>query len=284
MMMDIMMMTKKKNLTISKKGTPPVNFYRFSPYAFQKVIYMRDKGGTEVSGFCITDSHAKDLVVDFQLVKQTCTSVTTDMDKDGLSDFIETMADQDISPGECMRVWLHTHPGSSPSPSGTDEKTFEGLMEKYPYIVMLIIAKGGAQFGRIGFTQGCGGYADVDWEVDWTIPGEAVDFDEWDAEYEAFVHEEAARVYSSPSPKTAYQSNFEFIDWSKRSLRDEIEEDYFRDDPQPIDQFDFDALEDDEIRQLVDEVKEKSIHEMTEAQYAFFQKYQQDLNLGDDDE
>lgn len=262
-----------------------MNSYRFSPYAYQKVIYMRDKGGTEVSGFCITDPNEKDLITDFQLVKQACTSVTTDMDKEGMSDFLTNMAEQDIAPAECMRVWLHTHPGSSPSPSGTDEKTFSELLANFPYIVMLIIARGGAKFGRIGFTQGCGGYADVDWDVDWEIAGEAVDFEEWDAEYEAFITEEViGRVspsgYNYVHSQSNYQTNFDFIDWSKRSLRDDVDEDYFRDDATKP--FDFDSLEDDEIRQLVDEVKDKGIHEMTDEQYAFFQTYRDDLE--DDDE
>lgn len=273
----------KTNQTTFKRDI--MNSYRFSPYAYQKVIYMRDKGGTEVSGFCITDPDDKDLITDFQLVKQTCTSVTTEMDKEGLSDFVTNMAEQDIAPSECMRVWLHTHPGSSPSPSGTDEKTFGELLASFPYIVMLIIARGGAKFGRIGFTQGCGGYADVDWDVDWAVPAEITDFEEWDAEYEAFISEEVIETRISSSgyshrPQTAYQTNFDFIDWSKRGLQEDmVEEDYFRD---VTESFDFDSLEDDEIRQLVDEVKEKSIHEMTDEQYAFFQTYRDDLE--DDDE
>lgn len=264
--------------------------YRLSPYAYQKLLFMRDIGETEVSGFAITNTASgyPDLITDFQLVKQECSIVTTDMDDDGLSEYVAVMADNGINPSDCMRVWIHTHPGSSPNPSGTDESTFQKLLSKFPFIVMLIISKEGNKFGRIGFTQGCGGTSPVDWDVDWSIPCEAVDFEDWKKEYEGAVKvkkwisskkkEEAplgvsytwrTRKEREGGGASQYRSNYDFIKWG--SERDD-DEDFLRDVPM----FEENAYKDyskEDRRQILNELDEKSINAMTDEEFELYQKW-----------
>lgn len=159
---------------------PPL---RFTPYAWAKLIFLRDAGDTEVGGFGITSKEDPLLVSDIAMVPQKCTSTTIKFDDDGLSNHIEEMYDQGVEPEQCMRIWIHTHPGDSPTPSTTDEDTFIRVFGKCNWAVMFILAKGGDTYARSSFSAGAGGEFEIDTLIEWDCEFDAADHESWSVEY-----------------------------------------------------------------------------------------------------
>ena len=111
--------------TRSQKRTPSVPVLRFTPLAWAKLVFLRDCGRSEIGGFGISSFDDPMLVQDVQLVRQRCTIATVEFDDEAVADFFDEQVDQGRTPGEFGRLWLHTHPGDSPLPSGTDEDTLD---------------------------------------------------------------------------------------------------------------------------------------------------------------
>ena len=115
----------------------------FTFEAWTKLTYMCAKADTEIGGFGI--SHADDpfTITDFVLVPQECTAASVDFDDDGLADHMDNMMDKGIIPARCFRHWIHTHPGNSASPSGTDWTSWTKCFPDANWSSMIILAKGG---------------------------------------------------------------------------------------------------------------------------------------------
>src|SRR3954462_6782709 len=109
----------KKNLnTKSENRRSPV--LRFSPTAWAKLLFLRDAGDTEIGAFGISAPDDLLFVKDVQLIAQTCTWIHVEFDDEAVANFFDDQVDAGRRP-ECFgRLWLHTHPGNSPEPSGTD--------------------------------------------------------------------------------------------------------------------------------------------------------------------
>ena len=97
---------------------------RFTPYAWAKLVFLRDLGSTEVGGFGISAKDDLLLIEDVRLVRQRCSPVTVQFDDVAVADFFDEMVDLGLPPERFARVWIHTHPGNSASPSCVDEETF----------------------------------------------------------------------------------------------------------------------------------------------------------------
>ena len=80
-----------------KKFSPSLRPLRFSPYAWAKLIYLRDRGDTEIGGFAVC--HSDDLlrVDDIQLVQQRCTCVTVEFDDASVADYVDRQVDAGLS-------------------------------------------------------------------------------------------------------------------------------------------------------------------------------------------
>lgn len=158
---------------------------RFSPTAWAKLLFLRDIGDTEVGGFAITRLNDLLYVEDFILIKQECSSVTVEFDDDDVADFMMDMVEDDYKPEQFMRVWIHTHPNISASPSGTDEDTFERVFGKCDWAIMAIVSKAGDQYCRIQINGGpMPGAFEIPMEVDFsTYEFEASDTEAWFDEY-----------------------------------------------------------------------------------------------------
>jgi len=117
------------------------------------------------------------------LVKQVCTSVTVKFADESVADFFDEQVDLGRQPHECGRIWVHTHPGSSPTPSGTDEETFARCFGQSDWAVMFILAQGGQTYARLRFNVGPGGSLEIPVQVDFTQPFPAADLEAWDREY-----------------------------------------------------------------------------------------------------
>ena len=168
---------------------------RFSASAWAKLCYMRDKGNTEISGFGISHPDDPMLVEKFVLVKQKCSSVTTEFEDKDVADFTDDMVDEGYNPNQFMRIWIHTHPGNSASPSGTDEKTFDRVFGHCNWSVMAILACGGDTYCRIRFTEPVKAEFETGMSVDWDYEFDAVKHEEWDKEYKDKVSKETFSQY-----------------------------------------------------------------------------------------
>ena len=62
---------------------------RLTPYAWAKLLYLRDLGNTEVGGFGISSADDLLLVEDICLIKQYCTEVTVRFDDQAVADFFD---------------------------------------------------------------------------------------------------------------------------------------------------------------------------------------------------
>lgn len=145
---------------------------RFSPTAWSKLLFMRDIGNTEVGGFAITRPDDLLYVKDFFLPKQTCSYATVVFDDVSIADYTDQMIDEGLMPEQFLRIWIHTHPNISASPSRTDEKTFSRVFGKCEWAVMMIIAQDGEIYCKLRVTGG-------------PLPGDfdipvGVDFDSYD--------------------------------------------------------------------------------------------------------
>ena len=111
----------KKNDKNESRPNRPATVLRFSPYAWAKLLFLRDAGETEIGGFGIAPHDDLLFVEDVQLVQQTCTWISADFDDQSVADFFDDQVDEGRKPEEFFRLFMHTHPGDSPQPSMTDE-------------------------------------------------------------------------------------------------------------------------------------------------------------------
>lgn len=166
---------------------------RFNPLAWAKLLFLRDLGDTEVGGFGIASDEDLLLIEDIQLVRQECSPCSVLFDDDSVADFFDRQVDSGRHPERFARVWVHTHPGGSPVPSGTDEETFARVFGRSDWAMMFILAAGGQTYSRLGFHVGPGGSLELPVTVDYSLPFGAADHDAWAKEYDANV-----RIEQSP--------------------------------------------------------------------------------------
>jgi len=160
---------------------------QFSPTAWAKLVYLRDLGPTEIGGFGITDKDNPLLVTDFVMPEQVCTLTSVDFAEEAIADFVDRQVDQGRSPAECLRIWIHTHPGGCPLPSPTDEATFERVFGETDWSVMFILARSGATYGRLQIQDGPHVVKRLSVSIDYSRPFDGSDHEAWQAELEQNV-------------------------------------------------------------------------------------------------
>ena len=160
---------------------------RFNPTAWAKLLFLRDLGDTEVGGFGITAADDLLYVEDVQLVRQACSGASVVFDDQAVADFFDRQVDQGRKIETFGRLWLHTHPGNSPTPSMVDEETFARVFGRTDWAVMCILARGGRSYARLRFHVGPGGDLDLPVRVDYRRPFAASDHAAWREEYAACV-------------------------------------------------------------------------------------------------
>jgi hypothetical protein len=106
--------TKKRNRRGAKRKTSN-RVLRFTPYAWAKILYLRDIGPTEVGGFGISNPDDLLLVEDIELVEQYCTVCSVEFDDDSVADYFDRQVDAGRQPEQFARIWIHTRPGASPA-------------------------------------------------------------------------------------------------------------------------------------------------------------------------
>jgi hypothetical protein len=156
---------------------------RFSPYSWAKLLYLRDRGETEIGGFGLSAEGDPLFVVDILPVKQLCSPITVAFDDAAVADLFDELVDQGIHPQRFGRIWIHTHPGNSPLPSSVDEATFRRVFGRTDWSVMAIVARSDASYARMSFHVGPCGALEIPVRVDYGLPFDAADWEAWEQEY-----------------------------------------------------------------------------------------------------
>jgi hypothetical protein len=207
----MMTTTKKKP---RRRRSPPT--LRFSPFAWAKLLYLRDQGTTEIGGFGITPPGDSLFVQDVQLVAQRCTPVTVKFDDVAVADFFDGQIDAGRKPEEFGRIWIHTHPGESARPSHTDEHTLDRVFGECDWAVMAILARSGQSYARLRFNRGPQADVAIPMEVDFSLPFPSSDIPAWEVESGACVTAEELLVV----PRERHRLNVfeQFGDWDPAEL------------------------------------------------------------------
>ncbi len=198
------------------------NVLRFSPYAWSKLLYFRDKGETEVGGFAITEEGDLLMVTDFITVRQEATVASISFDDESVADYIDSQIDQGRNIQQVLRIWLHTHPGHSPVPSSVDEETFMRVFGQCQWAVMFIIAESGQVYARMDCNVGPGVSIELEVEVDYSCSFGGSDIDAWDDEYDENVHELCLRAKSIKAAASDDYIESDF--WDEYDIVREIED------------------------------------------------------------
>ena len=193
-------MKNKHNQTTCRQSNsacrPKQPTLRFTPTAWAKLLYLRDRGPTEVGGFGIASTADPLLITEVQLVRQFCSMASVSFDDTAVADFFDEQIDQGLRPEQFARIWIHTHPGDSAQPSSVDEETFARVFGPPDWAAMFILACGGEAYCRLQFRAGPGGSLEIPVRVDYGQPFAASDEEAWQAEYQAQV-QPAAEVWAS---------------------------------------------------------------------------------------
>jgi proteasome lid subunit RPN8/RPN11 len=160
---------------------------RFSPTAWAKLLFLRDRGATEVGGFGITPPDDLLYVEDVRLVRQCCTVVSVCFDDTAVAEFFDEQVDAGRQPEQFGRIWIHTHPANSARPSQVDEETFERVFGGCDWAVMFILACGGQQYGRLQLRLPSGGAFEIPACVDFRRSFAKTEFAAWNREFATCV-------------------------------------------------------------------------------------------------
>jgi proteasome lid subunit RPN8/RPN11 len=172
---------------LDQEPTPMAKTLRFSPTAWAKLLYFRDKSPNEVGGFGITAPDDLLFVQEFLPVKQEVTCVSVKFDDEAVSQFFDQQVDLGRKPEQFARIWLHTHPGDSPEPSTVDEETFQRVFGSCQWAVMAIVAQDDSTYARLSFNIGPGGQVLIPADVDFAREFGPTDHSSWEAEYQGNV-------------------------------------------------------------------------------------------------
>ena len=180
------MTTKKKTKPASHRPPSPPAL-RFSPPAWGKLLFLRDRGETEIGGFGIAAEDDLLFIEDVVTVKQEASVASVFFDDEAVADLFEAQVDAGRKPEQFARAWIHTHPGASPTPSQTDEETFQRVFGGCDWAIMFVLAQEGKTHARLRFNIGPGGETVLPVHVDFSRPFAAADFEAWESEYQANI-------------------------------------------------------------------------------------------------
>ena len=160
-------------------------------------MFFLHAGESEVGGFGVCSAHGPLYVQDFVTVRQLVTPMSVEFVDAAVADYFDRCVDAGLRPERFGRIWCHTHPGDSPTPSVTDEKTFARVFGGCDWAVMFIVSRTHRTYARLSFAAGPGGDVLLDVAVDWQFwPHLLLELPEqlqnpmlaWAQEYEQNIH------------------------------------------------------------------------------------------------
>jgi hypothetical protein len=169
----------------------------FAPLAWLKLQYFCHAGPTEIGGFGLTSADDLLYVEDFVTVRQRVSAVSVHFDDEAVADFFDQCVDRHLPTDRFARLWCHTHPAASVTPSTTDEETFARSFGRCDWAVMFILGRSGKTYARLAFTVGPCIQREIPTTVDWTKWPDCLadpqrtlecEVEEWRQEYATHVH------------------------------------------------------------------------------------------------
>lgn len=200
-------MPKLKHRRRRRPIRPPSPSLRFTPTAWAKLRFLRDRGPTEIGGFGLSAVDDPLLVIDLLLVRQRATPLTVAFDDGALADLFDQMVDRGVGPERCGRIWIHTHPGNCARPSAVDDITFRRAFGGMDWAVMMILARNEATCARLAFHVGPGGVWEIPVAVNYSRPFAASDSARWEQEYREQVQVEPFHFRNFPAAGEALPNN-----------------------------------------------------------------------------
>lgn len=164
----------------------------FSPLAWLKLQFFCHLGDTEVGGFGIAAKDDLLYIEDFVTIRQEVSAVSVRFDDAAVADFFDQCVDKGLSVQCFSRLWLHTHPGDSVTPSFVDEHTFHRCFGRCDWAVMFILGRTGNTYARLTYNTGPRSSIELPTSVDWSawpcfldeVDGPLQEhFDRWRNEY-----------------------------------------------------------------------------------------------------
>lgn len=273
---------EEKNVTsqviIKKKKTPKLEpkFFDslklvFTPRAFSKAMHWRyNKKGWEISGQGISYSANRLYIDDFELVKQESSSVTTDFDDQGWLEFMHEMkTGRNLQPFQFLSVLVHTHPGFSTNPSGTDEKNWKDRIEKdqRDFYVMCIVSDGPeSAHARLFMKEPVSLVTEIPVKIDWSGPKMTETKEELDAIFDKLVSAKTSnhfyvlgttpKGYQKKTQVSTTQGNFGLTDMSRNSWF-KNEQEFQKAQINKEENFDIEIELEEELAKEFEEVKRK---------------------------
>ncbi len=192
----------------------------FTPRAWLKWQFLCHAGPTEIGAFGLCHEEHPLVVEDLLVVKQSTTSVSVAFDDTAVADLFDESADAGIPPHRFARVWLHTHPGASVTPSGVDEQTFKRVFGGCDWALMGILGRTGRTYARLRFNAGPGGALEIATSIDWSHWPEYAtsqqffdDIDRWQTEFDHLV--EPVSFFPGPAqpdgkPQSSFARDFDY--------------------------------------------------------------------------
>ena len=221
-----------------RRGQPQLTF---APLAWLKLQFFCHLGETEIGGFGITAKDDPLYVEDFVTVRQQTSMMTVAMEDEAVADFSDRCVDQGLLPQNFLRIWCHTHPGSSPDPSGVDEETFARVFGSCDWAVMFILSRTAKTFAKLSFHVGPGTSVQLPVSVDWSAwPMILADpqfsmatlLADWQMEFAANIHpwqEVHLPALNAPADQTKGSPWEPFADtWEWTELDQQLLEDFER--------------------------------------------------------
>lgn len=139
-----------------------------APEAFLKLMYCCHRAETEIAGFGISSERDPLTIERFEMIRQAASPVTVEFDDQSVADFFDEMASSGVGPNRCGRLWIHTHPGGSATPSNTDEQTFARVFGQCDWAAMMIVSREEETYCRLRFNAGPGGETQLPVMFDWS--------------------------------------------------------------------------------------------------------------------
>ena len=174
----------------------------FAPLAWLKIQFYCHAGPTEIGGFGISSSTDLLRIEEFITVPQEASPVTVRFRDEGVADFYDRNIDAGLDLQRFSRVWIHTHPGASAQPSGTDEETFSRCFGRSDWSVMAIVSRMALSYARLAFSVGPGGQVLLPVAVDWAAWPACLETSSFDALIKEWQQEYAANVKVMLTPAT----------------------------------------------------------------------------------
>jgi len=187
---------------------PKLAGLRFAPSAWAKLLHMLHSSSDEVGMWGISDATQLLLIREVRLVKQRVSMASTKFDDDAVADYLLDCGAEGIGPERCGRIWIHTHPGSGVTPSGTDETTFLECLGPCHWGVMMVVGRGHETYARLRFNVGPGFSTELPVSVDWSATGGSQDVAAWQAEYTRCVTKCASVVQYPTNYSTDGMSSY----------------------------------------------------------------------------